>query len=146
MQYLLTSYALDLCAALVSTYLGFVSLACAARFRTAANSNTLVNGLAKISAAREHDGVSLFAHTPRMGRQVFEDVDGSQHHGGPMNMCVICIMLAELPTLPAIRNKKPPRPCSVTRLKNEILLYRSLHVPPESWDRSADISWHKSYR
>ena len=28
----------------------------------------------------------------------------------------------------------------------ENFLYRSLHVPPNSWDRSTDTWWHKSYR
>ena len=36
----------------------------AARFRTAANSCTLVNGLAKIRAAREYDRASICALTP----------------------------------------------------------------------------------
>ena len=44
----------------------------AARFRTAANSNTLADGLAKISAAREHDGVSLFALTPEWEEQILK--------------------------------------------------------------------------
>ena len=35
---------------------------------------------------------------------------------------------------------------AATRSKYVILLYRSLHVPPESWDRSADTSWHRSYQ
>ena len=34
-----------------------------------------------------------------------------------MNVYVILIMLAELPTLPVIRNNRPPRPCSATRSK-----------------------------
>ena len=34
-----------------------------------------------------------------------------------MNMYIIWIMLAELPTLPVIRNERPPRPCSATRSK-----------------------------
>ena len=68
----------------------------------AANLNTLADNLAKISAAR-------------LGRKVCEDIDGSKHHGG-----LIWIMLAEFQTPSAIRNKKPPRLCSVTRFKNEI--------------------------
>ena len=43
---------------------GIRILSLAARFRTAANSNTLADGLAKISAARQYDGASLFALTP----------------------------------------------------------------------------------
>ena len=35
----------------------------AARFRTASNSNTLADGLAKNRAAREYNGVSLLALT-----------------------------------------------------------------------------------
>ena len=36
----------------------------AARFRTAASSGTLVNGLSKIRAAREYETASIYAHTP----------------------------------------------------------------------------------
>ena len=49
-----------LCAALVSTYLGSVSLA-SLSVSEQPPTRTLADGLAKISAAREHDGVSLFA-------------------------------------------------------------------------------------
>ena len=61
-------------------------------------------------------------------------------------MCARWIVLTEFPTLPVIRSKRPPRLCSATRSKYVILLYRSLHVPPESWDRSADTSWNRSYQ
>ena len=64
MLHLLTSYVLDLRAALVSTFFGIRILSLAARFRTVANSNTLADGLAKISAARQYDGASLFGLTP----------------------------------------------------------------------------------
>ena len=43
---------------------GIHILSLAARFTTAANSNTLADGLAKVRAAREYDGVSLFALPP----------------------------------------------------------------------------------
>ena len=43
---------------------GIRILSLAARFRTLANSNTLADGLAKISAARQYDGASLFGLTP----------------------------------------------------------------------------------
>ena len=36
----------------------------AALFRTAANSGALFNGLAKIRAARDYDGASIYAITP----------------------------------------------------------------------------------
>ena len=52
MLFLLTSYALVPCEALGSTYFGIHTLSLAARFRTAANSGTLANGLAKIHATR----------------------------------------------------------------------------------------------
>ena len=67
MLYLLTSYVLDLCAALVTIYLGSRFSALLARFGTAANANTLAHGLAKIRAAREYDDVSLFAFTLGVG-------------------------------------------------------------------------------
>ena len=44
-----------------------------ARFRTAANSGTLGNGRAKLRAAREYDGASIYAHTP----------EWEVSHGGP---------------------------------------------------------------
>ena len=41
----------------------------AARFRTAATSGTLVNGLAKSRAARDYDGASIYATTPEWEEQ-----------------------------------------------------------------------------
>ena len=61
------------------------NLSLAALFRTAANSNTLAGGLAKISAAREYDGVSFFSRWITAPWK-------------PLNTRVIWIMLAELPT------------------------------------------------
>ena len=58
--FLLTSYVLDLCAALVSTFFGIRVIRIAARFRTVANSSTPVDCLAKIRADRENDGASPF--------------------------------------------------------------------------------------
>ena len=43
---------------------GIHIISLAARFRTAASSGALVNGHAKIRAAREYDGASICAHTP----------------------------------------------------------------------------------
>ena len=54
-----------------------------------------------------------------------------------MSTCARWIV-TELPTLPVIRSKRSPLFCSATRSKYVILLCRSLHVPPESWDRSAE--------
>ena len=72
---------------------GIRILSVAARFRTAANSNTLAGGLAKISAAREHDGASHFALTSEweekflktsMGHSTMEACEGVRHldHAG----------------------------------------------------------------
>ena len=52
-----------------SDLFGIRILSLAARFRTAANSNTLGHGLAKIRAAREYDDVSLFALTPEWDKK-----------------------------------------------------------------------------
>ena len=82
MPYLLTSYVVDLCVALVSTFLGSVSISLAARFSTAANSGTLVNGRAKIRAAREYGWCPHSRPHLRMGRKVLEDINRSGHHGG----------------------------------------------------------------
>ena len=77
---LLTSYVPDLRAVLASTCLGSVSSAWLPSLECA-KSNTLGEGLAKIRAAREYDGVSFFALTPEWIFFFFEDVDGSQHYG-----------------------------------------------------------------
>ena len=53
----------------LGTYFGIRILSLAARFGTAANSNTLADGLAKIRAAREYDGVSLFAFAPEWDKK-----------------------------------------------------------------------------
>ena len=50
---------------------GIHVLSLAARCRTAANSNTLADGLAKIRAAREYDGALLFALSPEMEKRIF---------------------------------------------------------------------------
>ena len=62
MLYLLTSYERDPCA-VGSNICGIRIISLAARFRTAASSGTLVNGLAKIRAAREYDRASIYAHS-----------------------------------------------------------------------------------
>ena len=43
--------------------LGIHTLSRAARYRTAANSGTLTNGLAKVQAAREYDRAPIYAIT-----------------------------------------------------------------------------------
>ena len=64
MFFLMTSYERDPCAVSVVRYVGFISSVWLACVRTAASSGTLVNGLAKIRAAREYAGASIDAHTP----------------------------------------------------------------------------------
>ena len=64
MLYLLTSYEREPCAVSVVTHVGIIIISLAARFRTAASCGTLVNGLAKIRAAREYDRASIHALTP----------------------------------------------------------------------------------
>ena len=48
---------------------GIRILSLAAGFGTAANSNTLADGIAKISAARENDGASIFALSPEWNKK-----------------------------------------------------------------------------
>ena len=60
---------------------GMRILSLAAWLGAAACSNTLAYGLSKIRAAREYDDVSFVVHNARVESKVFEDVDGSQHHG-----------------------------------------------------------------
>ena len=100
----------------------------AARCRTAVNSHTytLVDGFAKIRAAREYDDASLFAFSAEWNKkflktsmahrkmEAYEYVRHLDHAG------------------------RPPRLCSATRSKCEILLYRSLHVLLFPQGRPAD--------
>ena len=116
---------------------GIHLLSLAARYRTAVNSGTLVNGLAKIRAAREHDSAPIFAlslewdtiflktptaHSTMEGYEYVRHLD----HAGKIAVFTL------------IRNKRLPRLCSATRSKKKVFLYRSLRVPPKSWNRSAD--------
>ena len=52
-----------------SDLFGIRILSLAAPFRTAANSNALADGLAKIRAAREYDDVSLFSLTAKWDKK-----------------------------------------------------------------------------
>ena len=119
---LLTFFALVPCASVGSTYWGSVSLA-------------LLPGLER-PLIRAHSSVALpkfvqlvtltvppFTPSLPNGKQ-----SSSRHQWlvapwRPMSRCATLIVLAALPTLHAIINKRPPRPCSATRFKNEILLY-----------------------
>ena len=92
-------------------------LSLAARFRTAANSNSLADGLAEIGAAREHDGVSFFVLIPEWNKkflktsmahskmEAYEYVRHLDHAG-------------KIPSHPAIKNKRPPRPCSAIQKRD----------------------------
>ena len=61
--------------------LGIDMLSMAARHRTAVKSGTLNNGLKKIRAAREYDRAPIFALSHEWDEDIFENVNGSQHHG-----------------------------------------------------------------
>ena len=63
MLFLLTSYVLDLHAALALTSLGSISLPLPPGLERLPT-GTLVDGILRISAARQYDGVSLFALAP----------------------------------------------------------------------------------
>ena len=126
---------------------GIHIISLAGQFRTASNSNTLAGSLAgdpcsswirKCLPSRPH----------RSGlKKVCDDVDGSQHHGSlwicasPGSCWQNCGLSQQLNT------RRLPRPCIATRSKkNAMFLIRSLHVPPQSWDRRANTSWPKSCR
>ena len=145
MLLLLTSNVLDLRPALVSTYLGFVSSALLPGLERLPTRTQLPTAL-RISVLLVSTTVSpYFALTPERDQkflqtsmahstmEAYEDVRHLDHAG-------------KIAALPALRNKRLPRPCFATRSKNVIFLYRSLHVPQKSWDRSADTLWHKSNR
>ena len=109
MLYLLTSCERDPCAASAVTYVGFISSVLLPRFRTAANSGTLANGLAKIRAAREFYGASTYAHTPEWEKSSCKH----QWHltpWRPMSMCDRLIVTAKLLILPTTRCRRLPQP------------------------------------
>ena len=60
----------------------------------------------EISAAREYDGVSLVALAPEWEEKCLKTSMAYSTMERPVNMCVIWIMLAELPTLPAIKKNR----------------------------------------
>ena len=139
MPYLLTYYVLDLSAALVSTHFGIRILSLAAWFGTAANPNTLADGLAKISAAQEYDGVSLFSLTPEWEEkrlktsiahstvEAYEYVLHLDHAG----------RIADSPR--DKKQKAAPRPRSATRSKNEFF---SLPIATRASKMLGPISRH----
>ena len=136
---------LDLCEALVSTYLGSVPSALLLRLETAANSGRLVNGLAKICTAREYVGASIYALTSEWEDKFLKT---SVAYSTMESYEYVCHMDHAGRIADSLCDKKQKASTALLRdtIQNEILLYGSLHLPPESWDRSADTSWHKSYR
>ena len=106
--------------------------------KTAANSVTLANGLAKVQAAREYDLAPIFAVTSDSTEKSYI----LRWHIAPwrhMKLCVAWIVLAELLTMLTTRSKKPPRLCYATKSKNRILPNLLLHVSAESLALSAEL-------
>ena len=90
----------------------------AARFRTAASSNALASSLQK-SVQPESTTVSPCSLSPPEWEEKFLKTPMAHSTMEAYEYARHLVMLAELPTLPAIRNKKPPRSCSATRSKND---------------------------
>ena len=131
-------YVLDLHAALALTHLGSISSALQHGIERQPTRGKFVNGLAKIRAGREHDSAPIFAFFSWMGKDVLEDVDGSQHHGGPWISVSFGSRWQNCRLSQQIRNKEAPRFCSGTKSQNGTLPTQLLRVAPKPSDRLAD--------
>ena len=96
--------------------LGIHTPSVAARKRTASNSGTLADGLAKIQAAREHDHASIYAVSSEWKEKI---LNPSLAHGTVEEFEFVRRLdpLEKLMTLSMTRNKRLPRPCSATNAK-----------------------------
>ena len=107
----------------------------AARFRTAACSGTLANGLAKIRVAREYDDASMYAHTPEWEERFLKT-----------SMAFSTMEAYEYVRWIDRTDEIAGSARGRIQVKTVILLYRSPHGPPTFWDRSVDTMWRRSYR
>ena len=123
--------------------LGIHTLSLAARYTTAANSNTLTKGLEKIQAARGYDPAPIFALNsdweekflnPSMARSTVEAFD------------MVCCLehSGKLDESPQNKNKRQPQPCFATNYMSRTLPGRSLFVPPEFLDQSVAFALRRS--
>ena len=110
---------------------GIHIISLAARFRTAANSGTLVNAWPNfVQLVNTTVLFSLRALTPEWEERELKPSMALSTMEAYEN--VRQIVLATLPTLPEIGYRMPPRPCSATRFKNVILLYQLPNGPPKN--------------
>ena len=86
--------------------LGIHTLSLAARYRTASNSGTLANGLAKIQAAREYDHALHLCSQLRMEGEFFELLPWPITPWRHLKLYFAWITMANLMTLLMARNKK----------------------------------------
>ena len=116
---------------------GIHSISLAARYRVAACSTTLGQGLEKIQTARGHNSAPMLALSS--GRK------HSLHLPWPVAPRTLSILLiawtvmANLTKLRTIRSRMLPLDYSVTNCMSRILLDRYPYEPPKFWDRSAVI-------
>ena len=128
--YLLTSYVLDLRAALVSyiirVYISLAFLPGFWRLPTRAHSPTV---FAEIREACEHQYVPIYARTSEW-KQISWILQWLGATWRLLSVCSTCFLPAKLLPIP------------LTQHTNQIML----HLPPENCDRSADISLGNSYQ
>ena len=108
----------------------FGILSLAARYRRAATSNTLADGLRKIRAAREYDGASLFAFSLKWNKKFLKTP--MAHSTMEANEYVRHLDHAgRIADSPSGKKQK----AATTLLRDAIqirdFLYRSRHVPPK---------------
>ena len=108
---------------------GIHSVSLAARFRTAASSNTLNKGLEKIQAARGHDLAPIFALSLDWEEKFL--ISSMAHCTAEAFMTVVWTTVARLINLHWTKNKRLAPPCFVTNYLCKTLLGLSLHVLAE---------------
>ena len=132
-----TSYERDPCAVSVVTYVNL-----AARFRTAASSSTLVNGLAKIRAVREHDRASIYAHTPQWEERFLKT-------SMAFSTLEVCEHVRQVDRTGKIADSPSgKRQKASTTLLCDTIRKRDFALPiakraPKFCDRSVDIMWRR---
>ena len=117
---------------------GIHSISLAARYRTAACSNTLNQGLEKIQAARAFDFVPILALSSNW-EQEFLAPSMARSTAEAFNIVCCLDRNDTLDEVPQDRSRRLPQACSVTNCISRILLDQSPYGPPKLWDRSVVI-------
>ena len=123
---------------------GIHSVSLAVRFRAAACSTTLNQGLEKIQAARGCNFAPIFAVSLLTGRKKFLHLPWLV---APRTLSILFVawtMMVNLMKLHRIRSRRLPLDYSVTDYMSRILLDLSPYGPPKFWDQSAVIELQTS--